>query len=961
MTPPDPSPSPPLPGPPPRVGVVVVTWNKKDFVLRLLDDLAAHPYPNWTVLVVDSHSSDGTLPAIAERHPWVRLLPLPGNFGGSGGFNAGLREMLREPGLDYVWLLDNDVSLEPGALEVLVETLENRPDAGVAGSHMIQLDHDGVTNEIGGDVDLDLGRLLLREHHTLARFHRDEISDVDYVAACSLLVRFSVLRQVGLWDDFFLHYDDVDWCLRIRAAGHRVLACAASRIRHVSARAKPVTWVLYYDIRNMLHLRRRHVEFRPLRELSFLACLLYFNVRDELSGKGYYSLLVHRAVSDFVAGKWGKGDLPPPMPLRPARETLDALLENGPKTILVLEPSRQPVFASAALSAAAANGVRILGVARENDLSPSALPADAPRWRLSANRLRMAAQILRRAFFLPRAEALVLDVDRPCGLLGLCAKRILLVADGQCHDSPGGARRLLAALQWPFRWLPLLLRWLYHSPPVLRARALVRHALHLLRFAPRILCPRLALWFRLRSWPLLRRIKFARERLGDSSDPIPPAPFPNAVDRPRFRASSADELRDALDQAAAAPNGADVFIAAPRIELDESIRLSSGVRLVGRHDHATLVFRNVHFGIRICGSPSNPLRHAAVEHLAVSHESSPGGFSAAVFVANARDVVLDNLRFDSPCGIGLLVADNSRRVAASECAVRNAAQDGFLLLRDVVDFSADRCSISDGRQSGVLLADWPLPPRIDPLDFDAQLRHPAHHGAAFGPRDPAPCRILLRNCTVARHRKMGVCNDGSGCLSLENCRLLDNQCEGVTLDNGTWGARISRCEIAGNGCRADQSDLELRADFVARDDRLPDGSSPVKIPGVSLDNAALCRIEDSHIHDNHGEGVKFVRAVWRCAVLRNSIADNNRGRSPGHPHHGIRVGADRSQHKGQRDFPSSDNDLLDNRIAGPHDCGILLNEGTCLNRLRGNAVSGALAAPVQTWSPRANRISPISP
>ena len=205
---------------------------------------------------------------------------------------------------------------------------------------------------------------------------------------------------------------------------------------------------------------------------------------------------------------------------------------------------------------------------------------------------------------------------------------------------------------------------------------------------------------------------------------------------------------------------------------------------------------------------------------------------------------------------------------------------------------------------------------------------------------------------------MGVCNDGSGALAVDRCDIRDNQCEGITLDNGSWGALVSQCEIAGNGCRADQSDRELFADFVSRENRLPDGSSPVKLPGISLDNAALCRIENCSIHDNHGEGVKFVRAVWRCSVRNNSIADNNRGRSPGHPHHGIRIGADPSQHKGQRDFPSSDNDVLDNRISGPHECGILLNEGACLNRIRGNSISGALAAPIQAWSPRANRISP---
>ena len=948
-----------IPTPAPRVGVVIVTWNKKDYVLQLLDDLAAHPYPNWTVLVVDSHSSDGTLEALAARHPWVNVLPLPDNLGGSGGFNAGLRAMLQEKDLDYVWLLDNDVSLEPGALETLVETLEARPDAGVAGSHMIQMDNDGVTNEIGGDVDLALGRLILHHHGSLARFHRDEIYDVDYVAACSLLVRFSVLRQVGLWDDFFIHYDDVDWCLRIRAAGHRILACAASRIRHMSARVKPVTWVLYYDIRNMLYLRRKHMVFRPLHELAFLLMLLYFAIRDEFSGKGYYSRLVQLAARDFVSRRMGKCTDLPALDLRPARPVLDHLLQSPkPSTLLVLEPTRKPLFTPAQLAAAAETGLRTEAVCRENDSTFTALPPDAHRMRLSSNRWTMAAQLLTRILFQRRADVLVLDVDRPCGLLGLCARRILLLVDDKCHEQPGGFVRILAALAVPFRWIPIFLRWVLTAPPIARIEAAARVRARVLRRWPWRLFPGIALRCRLHRWPLPKRIKIAQSQYGKSPDCVPPARPGRETEaqRPKFKASTAAELKTALLDAAY--EGGDVLLTHPRIELEESLHIPSGVRLIGRHDHATLVFRNVPFGIVICGEPNAPVRNISIRHLTVLHESTSGGFSAALFIARAQDIVLDGLHINEPCAIGLLATHGAERVAMTDCSIREARQDGMLLLRRVVDFSADSCIISDNRQSGLLLCDWPLPPGLDPLDFDAQLRHRATHAIAFAPADPAPCRVFLSECTLSRNRKMGICTDGAGYLTVDRCQIHDNQCEGITLDNGTWHARISRCEITGNGHRGQQTETELRDDFVAGDTRLPDGSSSVKLPGISMDNAAFCRVEDCSIHDNYGEGVKFVRAAYRCTVQGNGIENNNLGHSPGHLHHGIRIGADPSQHKGQHDFPSSDNDILDNRITGPHENGILLNEGTARNRIKRNTISGQRGTPIQAWSCFANRIRP---
>jgi GT2 family glycosyltransferase len=83
------------------------------------------------------------------------------------------------------------------------------------------------------------------------------IFDVDYVAAASLLIRAEVAKKAGLWEDFFIHFDDVDWCLRIKEMGHRVVCVADSVIWHLSAAQKPITWARYYDVRNMLFLLAR--------------------------------------------------------------------------------------------------------------------------------------------------------------------------------------------------------------------------------------------------------------------------------------------------------------------------------------------------------------------------------------------------------------------------------------------------------------------------------------------------------------------------------------------------------------------------------------------------------------------------------------------------------------------------------------------------------------------------------
>jgi glycosyltransferase involved in cell wall biosynthesis len=99
-----------------RVCAVVVTFNRKESLRRTLDGLRAQSRPVDLVLVVVNRSTDGTLDMLAAGFPDVTVLELPGNFGGAGGFHAGVR-WAHARGYDWFWLMDDDVAPLPEALE----------------------------------------------------------------------------------------------------------------------------------------------------------------------------------------------------------------------------------------------------------------------------------------------------------------------------------------------------------------------------------------------------------------------------------------------------------------------------------------------------------------------------------------------------------------------------------------------------------------------------------------------------------------------------------------------------------------------------------------------------------------------------------------------------------------------------------------------------------------------------
>lgn len=345
----------------PAILIIIVTWNKKQYVLDLLNSVATLEYPTEAIniLVVDNASNDGTAEALRAQYPHVHLICNEENLGGTGGFNTGLKWAFEQPEnrYKYLWLLDNDVLVHRRALAELVQVLETKPDIAVAGSTMMQLDYPWRINEMGAFVDMQFrpGHLVLNRHlenivawqgksaqQLIAEpvdlsehlMHCNPYMDVEYVAAASLLIRANVAKKAGLWRDYFIHFDDVEWCLRIGKMGHRVVVSAKSLIWHLSAAAKVSTWVLYYDNRNVLDLLVVH-QVRPellrnVRRLIYKKAVYY-----HLIGKPDLARLHHRAIEDFDAGRMGKRNIKVTTVYRSSDKISEVLQNPQVKRILI--------------------------------------------------------------------------------------------------------------------------------------------------------------------------------------------------------------------------------------------------------------------------------------------------------------------------------------------------------------------------------------------------------------------------------------------------------------------------------------------------------------------------------------------------------------------------------------------------------------------------------------------------
>jgi GT2 family glycosyltransferase len=243
----------------PKASIIVLNWNDAPSTLDCLESLAQLEYDPYEILVVDNGSTDDSVSQIRQRYPNVLLLETGHNLGYAEGNNVGIRHALGR-GAEYLFLVNNDVSVGPRALIRLVSIAQRFPDTAFLGPKIYHREDVRRIQSAGADLDF-LWRSRQRGLDELDRGQCDALQEVDYVIGAAVLVRARLLDEIGLLDPgFFLYREDVDWCLRARCLKYRVLYVPQAEVWHRShhVREHELPRVTYYMTRNSLMLVRKH-------------------------------------------------------------------------------------------------------------------------------------------------------------------------------------------------------------------------------------------------------------------------------------------------------------------------------------------------------------------------------------------------------------------------------------------------------------------------------------------------------------------------------------------------------------------------------------------------------------------------------------------------------------------------------------------------------------------------------
>jgi GT2 family glycosyltransferase len=294
------------------VSIITVNYNQADYTCALLDSIRRQDFRDVEVLVVDNASRDNPAARIAEQYPEVRFIRSEQNLGFAGGNNLAVREARG----DLLFFINNDAEITEGCIARMVRFFEEKPRLGIVSPLICYYPELQTPNaELQtSNVDLIQYAGMTRVHPITARNRTIGNKELDrgqfaepqptaYAHGAAMMLRRSVLDEVGpMSEDFFLYYEELDWCERIRRAGWEVWVEPRARVYHKESVAVQQIGGLktYYLNRNRVWFMRKH--YGGWRLAGFYAFLLLVTVPKNVMA--YFLKGEKENLAAFLKGVW---------------------------------------------------------------------------------------------------------------------------------------------------------------------------------------------------------------------------------------------------------------------------------------------------------------------------------------------------------------------------------------------------------------------------------------------------------------------------------------------------------------------------------------------------------------------------------------------------------------------------------------------------------------------------------
>lgn len=257
----------------PLVSIITINFNQSEYTIQMIESLKQCNYNNIEIIVVDNASTSDNVDRIKEIFPEIILLKLTENLGFAGGNNKGLALAKGE----YFLLLNNDTEVIPNFLQEMIAIFEQYPDAGMVSPRLNYFNSKNKkTIQFAGarKISVLTGRGSNIGWGEIDNGQYNYVRESEYAHGAALMFNYRVLNILGCMpDQYFLYYEEHDWCTAMRKRGLKAYYCGTTLVYHKESISVGKNSLLktYYMNRNRIMYLRRNANFA-----SFIFALMFY-------------------------------------------------------------------------------------------------------------------------------------------------------------------------------------------------------------------------------------------------------------------------------------------------------------------------------------------------------------------------------------------------------------------------------------------------------------------------------------------------------------------------------------------------------------------------------------------------------------------------------------------------------------------------------------------------------------
>lgn len=273
----------------PSIYIILVNYNQYGDTINCIKSLEETAYKNFKIIVIDNKSENDSIKFLEKACKKHTLINLSKNLGFAGGNNVGIKYALKKDA-QYILLLNNDTIVNIDFIKPMLETFDKHSDCGIVGNKIMYYNPKNMIWFAGGKIDW---RKFIGYHFGIGEIDKgqyDKEGKIDFMTGCCMLIKREVFEKVGLLpEEYFMYFEDLDFCVNVQNFGFKIYYNPKSVIYHKvgnSGGGEQSVFSIKWGTRNRLLFANKYKN--KVKKIKFIYSMLFFYSTRIIKYIGYY-------------------------------------------------------------------------------------------------------------------------------------------------------------------------------------------------------------------------------------------------------------------------------------------------------------------------------------------------------------------------------------------------------------------------------------------------------------------------------------------------------------------------------------------------------------------------------------------------------------------------------------------------------------------------------------------------